>query len=82
MIKNKELKKKLHSLALKHNIQDKVAELIVLCPFLFQEKEINKLDLKNVENLEELKTNFYHKNLGRFYIKERVLNKIKENNGK
>lgn len=63
----------LHSIALKHHTRDEVAKLIVEAPFLFMKKRIEEL------NLEELdKINFYHKGLGRFYLKEQVLKKIKE----
>jgi hypothetical protein len=72
---NKELKKELHSIALKNKVSDTVAEMVVMSPFLFQKR---KLDEKRLD-LE--KKGFYHKYIGKFYLKMNVLKKIIEKNG-
>lgn len=71
---DKKLKKKLHEIALRHGVSDTMAEMIVLSPFLFQKRKLEEGDLEG-------KTSFYHKYLGKFYIKEKVLKKILEKNG-
>ena len=75
----KEELKELHKIALKANVRDSIAKLIVEVPFLFMKETIENLDLENLE-----KTNFYHKGLGRFYLKETVLKHINKHkkNGK
>ena len=72
---SKKLKKKLHSIALRNNISKELAEEIIMSPFRFQ-NEILK------EGKREGKTNFYHKYLGKFYIKKSVMDKINKNNAK
>lgn len=67
-------KEELHKIALKHVVIDEVAKLVVESPFLFMKKTIEELDLEELD-----KTNFYHKGLGRFYLKEKVLEHIKNN---
>lgn len=71
------LKKELHKIALKNNLRDKDAKKLVESPFEFMKKIIENLDLENLN-----KVNFYHKGLGRFYLKEDVLKKINELNNK
>ena len=69
---NKKRKKDLHSIALKHKVSDVAAEIIVKTPFLFQKRKLDEGDL-------EQPTIFYHRYFGRFFIKERMLNRILEN---
>lgn len=69
---NRKLKSRLHKIALNNKITDDVAKLIIDTPFLFMKEMIEEMDLDDYE-----KTNFYHKHFGRFYLKERVLNHIK-----
>ena len=69
---NKQMKKELHSIALKHKVSDVAAEIIVKTPFLFQKRKLDE------GNLEE-PTSFYHRFLGRFFIKESKLKRTLEN---
>lgn len=71
---NKKDKAELHRIALKNNVRDEIAKLIVDCPFLFMRQTIEELDLEELN-----KTNFYHKKLGRFYLKEEVIKYINKN---
>ncbi|AGO48986.1 hypothetical protein N356_gp094 [Cellulophaga phage phi14:2] len=70
---NKKLRKDLHTIALDNKVSDTVAEMIIMSPFLFQKR---KLEEGNLEG----RTTFYHKYLCKFFIKEKVLIKIKEKN--
>lgn len=68
---SKKLKKELHKIALDNKVSDTVAEMVVLAPFLFQKRTIEEVK-------EQTKTTFYHKYLGKFYIRTEVLKKLKE----
>ncbi len=66
---SKKLRKKLHSIALLNNISDELAEEIIMSPFRFQRKILEEGRLEG-------KTTFYHKYIGKFYIRKSVVDKI------
>lgn len=68
--KNK-VKKLIHSIGLKHNLSDEVIKKIVNSPYLFAFQKIKELeldDIKTEEELDNIKTNFYFKNLCKLYL--------------
>ena len=65
------IKSLIHKLGLKYNLSDKDIREIVNSPYEFTQKTIKELDLDGVrteEDLNNVKTNFYFKNLFRLYI--------------
>lgn len=69
----------IHSIGLKYNLTDSEVKEIVESQFKFAYEEIRKLDFEN-EDIENLKTNFLFKYLGKLYIDKKTIKNIK--NGK
>lgn len=70
---NKKQKAKIHKLGLRNNLRDEIVKKIVESPFEFMKETIENMDLETAERY-----NFYHKSLGRFYFKKKILEKIKQ----
>lgn len=73
-----EVNKLIHRLGLKYALKDSDIREIVESQFKFSYNEIRKLDLN--ENLDNIKTNFMFKYIGKIYIDNKIIDKIK--NGK
>lgn len=61
----------IHKIGLKYNLPDEVIKELVNSPYLFTYGKVKELDLSKVaseEELEEIKTNFYYKGLGRLHV--------------
>lgn len=58
----------IHSLSLKYNIPKEEMKKIVNAQFDFAYQEIIKMDLKDLENLDNIKTNFLFKYIGKIYV--------------
>ena len=68
--------KLIHKLGLKYHLRDSEIKEIVESQFRFTYDKIKSLDLE--EDVEELKTNFIFKYLGKLYIDKKQLNKKKD----
>ena len=82
------IKKLIHKLGLKYNINDKIIEKIVKSPHLFTKEKMFELNLKpgmTEGEFNNVKKNFGYKGLGLLYIdykmyKKRVIQKENINN--
>ncbi len=78
---NIKFKYKIKEIARKYNLPESVVEDIFNSQFKFYRETNKVLDLKNISTEEEfnkLKTIFYFKYLGKFYVKWNKVKKIKE----
>lgn len=67
----KKLKDLIHRIGLKYQLSDSIIAELVKTPHLFTYEKIKELKLEEVtteEELDELKTNFYYKGLGKLHI--------------
>ena len=72
--------KLIHKIGLKYNLKDSDVKNILESQFRFTYDKIKELNLSDIteEELNELKTNFQYKYLGKLYINKDILkNKIK-----
>ena len=69
----------IHSIGLNNNLRDCEVKEIIESQFRFTYDKIRSLDLKE-KSIEEIKTNFIYKYLGKLYIDNRTF-KIKEEYG-
>lgn len=80
-IDKKKIKALMHSLALKYNLKDKDFKDLVSSPYEFTHKIIKELDLGDVkeeEDLKEIKTNVVYMGFGKLYIdKKMVIKRVK-----
>lgn len=73
------VKRLMHSIGLKHKIQDSVVNRIVNSPYRFARETIVNMELGDVNNEEEfnkLKTNFIFAYLGKLYTNYNIYKKI------
>ena len=78
---NTKFKYKIKEISRKYNIPESVAEDIFNSQFKFYRDTMDKLPLKTIESEEEfnsLKTIFYFKYIGKFYISWNKVLKIRE----
>ena len=78
-INEKKVKDLIHSIGLKNNLTDEQVKNIVESQFRFTYETIRSLDLTE-KQIEEIKTNFIYKYLGKLYIDNKTF-KIKEEYG-
>tara|TARA_R110000822_G_scaffold302649_1_gene426917 strand:- start:9468 stop:9770 length:303 start_codon:yes stop_codon:yes gene_type:complete len=74
----KKLAALIHRIGLKYNLTDEMINNLVNSPYLFAYEKIKELDLSEVtteEELDEFKTNFYFKGLGKLHIPFRRVNR-------
>jgi hypothetical protein len=78
-IHNKKVADIIHTIGLNHNLRDEEVKEIVEAPFKFMQKVIKgmSLDTMNSEEIDELKTNFFFKYLGKIYTSGEVVRKHK-----
>lgn len=69
----------IHRIGLKNNLRDSEVKEIIESQFRFTYDTIRSLDLTE-KQIEEIKTNFIYKYLGKFYIDNKTF-KIKEEYG-
>jgi len=69
----------IHSLGLKYNLRDVEIREIIESQFKFAQEKIRELELTGLtrEELEEMKTTFYFKYIGKLYINKNTF-KLKE----
>lgn len=75
-----QVNKLIHRIGLKYNLKDSDVKSILESQFRFTYETIKELELSELtdEELEELKTNFQYKYIGKLYINKDILkNKIK-----
>jgi|TARA_R110000822_G_scaffold152112_8_gene291358 hypothetical protein len=61
----------IHRVGLKYNLSDAIIRELTSSPYLFTHTIVKELDLSEVKTegeLEEFKTNFYYKGLGKLHI--------------
>lgn len=77
---NDKVDKMLHSVGLKYGIKDEDIRNIFESQFRFTYDTIRELDFTNLtkEEIEELKTNFQYKYIGKLYINKKTLKEWKE----
>lgn len=83
------IKKLIHSIGLKYNLQDEIINKILVSQFKFAREKISELSLREIENEDEfnkLKLNFNYLHIGKLYISlEKLLminKKFKLKNGR
>lgn len=78
---NTKFKFKIKEVARKHNLPESVVEEIFNSQYKFYKNTMNSLPIKTIETEEEfneLKTIFYFKYIGKFFINWNKVKKIKE----
>lgn len=78
----KKFTSKIKETARKHNLPESVVEEIFNSQFKFYKETVDALPIKDIETEEEfnkLKTVFYLKYIGKFYIKWNLVSKVKAN---
>jgi hypothetical protein len=72
----------IHSLGLKYQLSDDIIREMVESPYLFSAEIMRTLDCSEItteEQLEQIKTNFYYKGLGKLHIPfNRIETRIKQ----
>jgi len=78
---NTKFKFKIKEVARKHNLPESVVEEMFNSQYKFYKETMNKLPIKEIETekeFNELKTTFYFKYIGKFFINWNRVKKIKE----
>jgi len=73
------LKKLIHTIGLKHNLQDSIINKIVNSPYRFARETITNIDIENIKDEDEfnkLKTNFLFAYIGKLYTSYSIYTKI------
>lgn len=71
MNEDRKIKILIHKLGLKYKLSDEIIKQIIESPYEFSALQIKKLNLKEIDNeeqLKKLKTNFTYPGFGKFYI--------------
>ncbi len=80
-IDNKKINKLYHKLGLKYNLEDHVIKEIVESQYGFITevmKNINVKEINTEEELEDVKTNFLIRHIGRLYTNFKIINRVKQ----
>lgn len=81
-VDKKKINDLIHSIGLKYQLSDEVIKEIINSPYLFAYEKIRELEISNItteEELNEIKTNFYFKGLGKLHIPfSRINRRIKQ----
>jgi len=75
----KKVEDAIHSIGLMNNLTDKQVKDIVESQFRFTYETIKGLDIEKLteEEIDNLKTNFYYKYLGKLYTNSEVIRRMK-----
>lgn len=78
-IHDKKVKDLMHTLGLNNNLTDEEVRKIVESQFRFTYETIRKLSFEGLtdEEIDELKTNFYYKYIGKIYTNSEVIKRHK-----
>ncbi len=77
-IEDKKIKDLIHTIGLNNNLTDEQVREIVEAPSRFTYQEIRKLEIQGIpiEEVDNLKKNFYFKYIGKLYTDSEVVTKL------